>query len=54
MLAEGRTAYVHVARGSVEVNGQSLQQGDGAKISNETSLSFSTKDSAEFLLFEMA
>lgn len=53
-LAAGRSAYVHVARGNVEVNGQSLQQGDGAKIQNENLLSFSTKDSAEFLLFDMA
>ncbi|MEY4730914.1 MAG: hypothetical protein RL020_2072 [Pseudomonadota bacterium] len=53
-LAEGRSAYVHVARGSVDVNGQTLQQGDGAKISHESSLSFITKNAAEFLLFDMA
>ncbi len=53
-VTQGRSAYVHVARGSVEVNGQSLQQGDGAKIQNEKVLSFSTKDKAEFLLFDMA
>jgi quercetin 2,3-dioxygenase len=54
ILTEGRSAYVHIARGSVEVNGQTLQQGDGAKIVSEAALSFSTKDSAEFLLFDMA
>jgi quercetin 2,3-dioxygenase len=53
-LAQGRSAYVHVARGSVEVNGQTLQQGDGAKIQNESLLTFKSKDSAEFLLFDMA
>jgi quercetin 2,3-dioxygenase len=53
-VAEGCSAYVHVARGSMEVNGQSLQQGDGAKISGETALTFSTKETAEFLLFDMA
>jgi quercetin 2,3-dioxygenase len=53
-LAQGRSAYVHVARGSVEVNGQTMQQGDGAKIHNENVLTFSTKAAAEFLLFDMA
>ncbi len=53
-LAESHSAYVHVARGSVEVNGQVLQQGDGAKIHNEHKLTFSTNDAAEFLLFDMA
>jgi quercetin 2,3-dioxygenase len=53
-LAEVRSAYVHVARGSVEVNGLTLQQGDGAKIQSERVLTFSTKDATEFLLFDMA
>jgi quercetin 2,3-dioxygenase len=53
-IAAGRSAYVHVARGSIEVNGQTLQQGDGAKIQNESLLTFSAKVSAEFLLFDMA
>jgi redox-sensitive bicupin YhaK (pirin superfamily) len=53
-VQNGRVAYVHVARGSVDVNGQTLQQGDGAKIQNESLLTFNSKDSAEFLLFDMA
>jgi quercetin 2,3-dioxygenase len=53
-IAVGRCAYVHVARGAMLVNGHTLQQGDGAKIKNENELTFSTKDSAEFLLFDMA
>lgn len=54
ILADGRSAYVHVARGSMQVNGHTLQSGDGAKIVSEGALSFSAKDPAEFLLFDMA
>lgn len=51
-----RHAWVQVARGSVEVNGQQLKQGDGAAISGETNLSFTGAgpDGAEFLLFDLA
>jgi quercetin 2,3-dioxygenase len=48
----GRKAWLHVARGSAEVNGQSLQAGDGAAIEGETQLSLGSKDSGEVLLFE--
>lgn len=51
---KGRKAYVQVARGSMEVNGQTLQQGDGAKILGENELIFGSKESVEFLLFDMA
>src|SRR3954467_3972183 len=35
-LASGRFAWVQVARGAVELNGQRLEQGDGAAVSEET------------------
>jgi redox-sensitive bicupin YhaK (pirin superfamily) len=53
-LADGRRAYVHVARGSVQVNGQALSAGDGAKIQGETQLRLSDGQQAELLLFDMA
>ncbi len=53
-IENGRVAYIHVARGSMEVNGQVLNAGDGAKIHDEKWLSLSTKNHAEFLLFDMA
>jgi redox-sensitive bicupin YhaK (pirin superfamily) len=31
-LAAGRAAYVHVARGAIEVDGQTLREGDGAAL----------------------
>ena len=34
-LAPGRHAWAQVARGAVELNGQLLQQGDGAAVSGE-------------------
>ncbi|MEQ1773376.1 MAG: pirin family protein [Burkholderiales bacterium] len=53
-LATDRRAYVHVARGEVNVNGQKLAGGDGARISNERSIVLSDADNAEVLLFDLA
>ena len=55
-LAAGRYAWVQVARGNIALNGESLGEGDGAAISEESGLAFSGKGSntAEFLLFDLA
>jgi redox-sensitive bicupin YhaK (pirin superfamily) len=53
-LQAGHKGYVHVARGAVEVNGQRLSAGDGAKISGESELRFGNGQQAELLLFDMA
>ncbi len=50
---ENRAIYVHVARGSLQVNGTALQAGDALQIREEAALMFSTADSAEFLLFDL-
>jgi redox-sensitive bicupin YhaK (pirin superfamily) len=52
-LRAGRSAYVHVARGAVEVNGTVLKGGDGAKIENETSIELTDAKGAEILLFDL-
>jgi redox-sensitive bicupin YhaK (pirin superfamily) len=52
-LDPARRAYVHVARGEVEVNGQRLGTGDGLKVAGESSLAFANANGAEFLVFEM-
>lgn len=52
-LPKNRYAYVHVARGSVDVNGQNLCFGDGAKFRNEDTLTFSNGHQAEILLFDL-
>jgi quercetin 2,3-dioxygenase len=53
-FAAGRHGWVQIARGSVELNGQKLNQGDGAAISNESSLGIKGVDDAEVLLFDLA
>jgi redox-sensitive bicupin YhaK (pirin superfamily) len=53
-LAAGRKAWVQVARGSANVNGLALSQGDGAAIEAEPAVTLTTDDQAELLLFDMA
>ncbi len=53
VLASGRKAYVQIARGNVELNGQRLAQGDGASVSRETQLTLTASDNAEVLLFDL-
>jgi len=52
-LAPGRRAYLQVARGEVEVNGLGLSEGDGAAITGEEEINFTTGTSAEILLFDL-
>ena len=53
-LKKDRHAYVQVARGSVTLNGQALEAGDGAAISAEKSLELTGVKDAEVLLFDLA
>lgn len=55
-LGQNRFGWVQIARGSAEINGQKLDQGDGAAISGEGELSFTgkTANGAELLLFDLA
>ena len=53
-LAQNRHAWVQVARGSVTVNGQPLEQGDGAAISDEAAVAIAAVDQADILLFDLA
>lgn len=53
-LADGRGAWIQVARGSVEINGTKLGRGDGAAIEQESSLTITgAEDGAEILLFDL-
>lgn len=52
-IKPGRLAWVQVARGSLEVNGQTLLTGDGVAIGDETRLEFANGIDAEALLFDM-
>ena len=53
-LDPGRPAYVHVARGQIDVNGQTLKAGDAAKLDGEAQLALSHGQGAEVLVFELA
>ncbi len=54
-LAPGRHAWVQVTRGRVALNGQLLQAGDGAAVSDEPALTIAApEESAEILLFDLA
>ena len=54
-LADGRGAWIQAARGSIEVNGTRLTEGDGAAIEDESTLRITaTGEQAEILLFDLA
>ncbi|MDJ0973071.1 MAG: pirin family protein [Planctomycetota bacterium] len=49
-----RHAWLQVARGSIDVNGTKLFQGDGARTSDAGKLVITGRENAEFLLFDLA
>ncbi len=53
-IAENRHAWLQIVKGSVDLNGETLQQSDGAAISDERLLEIkSLEDETEFLLFDL-
>ncbi len=64
VLAKGKTiktaldpkryVWIQVARGSLQVNGKALQEGDGAALWKEKSLTLKAIEGAEFVLFDLA
>jgi redox-sensitive bicupin YhaK (pirin superfamily) len=54
ILAEGRHAWLQVARGEVQANGTPLRSGDGAALSGERALEIASEAGAEVLLFDLA
>jgi redox-sensitive bicupin YhaK (pirin superfamily) len=53
-LAEGRHAWLQIAKGNVELNGVALKEGDGARVSEETVLKIRSAGPSEVLLFDLA
>jgi len=49
----GRLGWLQVARGSVDLNGQTLEQGDGAAIADVANVTIDAQEAAEVLLFDM-
>jgi len=52
-LDADRHAYVHVACGSVELNGVQLGEGDGVRVRAETALHLAQGQNAEVLVFDL-
>jgi redox-sensitive bicupin YhaK (pirin superfamily) len=52
-LQPGRLGYVHVIRGSVDVNGVTLKGGDALKLADEDRVTIGKAEAAELLLFDL-
>ena len=52
-LRPGRHAWVQLVRGSLDINGQTLDEGDGASASNEAQLEIKAAQDSEFLVFDL-
>ncbi|HXD35069.1 MAG TPA: pirin family protein, partial [Rhodanobacter sp.] len=52
-LDGNRHAYVHVARGSIELNGVKLEAGDGVRLRNPRTLQLGKGQNAEVLVFDL-
>jgi quercetin 2,3-dioxygenase len=52
-LKPGRSAWLHVVKGKILHNGLTLQTGDGVGITEEKSVSFTSKCPTEILLFDL-
>jgi quercetin 2,3-dioxygenase len=53
VIAAGRGGWVQVARGSVSLNGETLEEGDGVAVSTSGPLHISGLSEAEVLVFDM-
>jgi redox-sensitive bicupin YhaK (pirin superfamily) len=52
-LRPDRLTYVHLARGSLQVNGQRLDAGDAVTLADEPQLALAEGDEAEVLVFDL-
>lgn len=52
-LGSDRYAYVHVAQGQIELNGQTLTEGDGVRVRNEQVLTLANGKQAEVIIFDL-
>ncbi len=52
-LKPDRHAWVHVATGAIDLNGQPLTAGDGVAISSEKTLTLTAREPSQVLLFDL-
>ncbi len=53
-LAPGRHVWVQALRGRLTLNGQAMEAGDGATVSEEREISLAADGNAELMLFDLA
>jgi len=53
-MDERRHAWIQVARGSIVVNGENAEQGDGVMVAGESQLTVRAQEQAEVLLFDLS
>jgi len=53
-LSSGRVAWLHVVHGDIELGELKLSKGDGASVSEERAVSFTSKSDAEVLLVDVS
>jgi redox-sensitive bicupin YhaK (pirin superfamily) len=53
-LAQGRKAWLQVAKGEVKVDGETLKAGDAAAITDQDKIAVRSKEPSEVLLFDLA
>lgn len=52
-LKKGRTAYIHVVKGQVSVEGETVSEGDGASVKDVELISFNANEETEALVFDL-
>lgn len=52
-MDQKRYAWIQVARGSINVNGENAEQGDGVIVTGESSIKIKGKQNSEILLFDL-
>lgn len=53
VVPAGRRAWLQVASGNLDLNGDPLEAGDGAAITGEAALTLNAREAAEVLLFDL-
>ena len=53
-IKEGRHAWLQLAKGKIDVNGEEIEAGDGLAFSDESKIEIRALEKAEFLLFDLA
>jgi len=52
-LEAGRTVYVHVVSGTISINGEQLNEGDGATVNEIDMIEFTSSSDSEALVFDL-